>query len=164
MMEKKTDEESLAELIKRGGVLYQAPGNTPQEILTGIINMVPVPLSIKKGDLLNAVLEREALMSTGIGKGIALPHPRNPVISGREQQFVTLAFPARPVNWNALDGKMVHTIMLIVAASAKEHLHILSKLNFLCQQENFYQLLQDGASGDEITGFIREAERAWQKE
>jgi PTS system nitrogen regulatory IIA component len=54
--------------------------------------------------------------------------------------------------------------MLIAAASAKEHLHILSKLNFLCQQENFYHLLQDQASRDEITGFIREAERAWQKE
>ncbi|MDR2258519.1 MAG: PTS sugar transporter subunit IIA, partial [Treponema sp.] len=115
-------------------------------------------------DLLKAVLEREALMSTGIGKGIALPHPRNPVISGREQQFVRIAFPACPVNWNALDGNMIHTVMLIAAASAKEHLHILSKLNFLCQQENFYLLLRDRASRDEITGFIREAERAWRKE
>jgi PTS system nitrogen regulatory IIA component len=164
MMKKETGEKSLAELIERGGVLYNVLGNSPQEILTGIINTVPVPLSIEKDGLLKAVLEREALMSTGIGKGIALPHPRNPVIGGREQQFVTIAFPARPVNWNALDGNMVHTVMLIAAASAKEHLHILSKLNFLCQQENFYQMLRNGASRDEITGFIREAERAWQKE
>ncbi|MDR2402773.1 MAG: PTS sugar transporter subunit IIA, partial [Spirochaetaceae bacterium] len=87
-MEEKTAEGTLAELIERGGVLYHVAGNTPQEILTGIINLVPLPLSIPKDDLLKAVLEREALMSTGIGKGIALPHPRNPVISGREQQFV----------------------------------------------------------------------------
>jgi PTS system nitrogen regulatory IIA component len=164
MMEKETGEESLAELMKRGGVLFDVPGDTPQEILTGIINMAPVPGSVKKDELLNAALEREALMSTGIGKGIALPHPRNPVVGGREQQFVTVAFPARPVDWKALDGSPVHTVMLIAAASAKEHLHILSKLNFLCQQENFYQLLRARASGDEITGFIREAERAWQKE
>jgi PTS system nitrogen regulatory IIA component len=170
MMKKENGEKSLAELIERGGVLYNVLGNSPQEILTGIINTVPVPLSIDnalsidKGGLLKAVLEREALMSTGIGKGIALPHPRNPVIRDGEQQFVTIAFPARPVDWNALDGKPVHTIMLIAAASAKEHLHILSKLNFLSQQENFYHLLRAGASRDEITGFIREAERAWQKE
>jgi PTS system nitrogen regulatory IIA component len=163
-MEKERVEESLAELIRRGGVLYNILGTTPQEILAGIINLVPLPLSIPKDDLLNAVLERETLMSTGIGRGIALPHPRNPVISGKEQQFVTIAFPAYPVNWNALDGNKIHTVMLITAASAKEHLHILSKLNFLCQQENFYQMLQDKASPDEITGFIREAERAWQKE
>jgi PTS system nitrogen regulatory IIA component len=100
----------------------------------------------------------------GIGRGIALPHPRNPVVRDREQQFVTIAFPAYPVDWNALDGKLVHTVMMIAAASAKEHLHILSKLNFLCQQENFYHLLQDRASGDEIAGFIREAEQSWQKE
>jgi PTS system nitrogen regulatory IIA component len=164
MIKKETGEKSLAELIERGGVLYNVPGNSPREILTGIINTVPVSLSIKKDELLKAVLEREALMSTGIGKGIALPHPRNPVIRDGEQQFVTIAFPAYPVDWNALDGKPVHTIMLIAAASAKEHLHILSKLNFLCQQENFYHLLQNGASGDKITGFIREAEQSWQKE
>jgi PTS system nitrogen regulatory IIA component len=164
MMKPETGEESLAELIKRGGVLYDVSGNRPREILAGIINRVSLPLSIEKDSLLNAVMEREALMSTGIGRGIALPHPRNPAVSEGGQQFVTIAFPAFPVDWNALDGNLVHTVMLIVAASAKEHLHILSKINFLCQQENFYHLLLNGASRDEIAGLIGEAEQAWKKE
>jgi PTS system nitrogen regulatory IIA component len=163
-MDKKIDDESLADLINRGGVYANIPGNSPRKILAGIIETVSLPPGISTENLLQAVLEREALMSTGIGKGIALPHPRNPAMNDEKQQFVTIGFPAAPVNWNALDGEMVHTVMLIVSASAKQHLHILSKLNFLCQQENFYQLLQDKASREEITQAVREAEQTWKKE
>ena len=163
-MKKENDEESLADLVNRGGVYFNIPGNNPQEILAGIIRQIPAPGDINKDSLLTAVLEREALMPTGIGKGIALPHSRNPVIRDEQQQFVTIAFPGRPVNWNALDGCLVHTVMLIVSASAKQHLHILSKINFLCQQEYFYRLLRNKASQNEITQAINEAELAWKKE
>jgi PTS system nitrogen regulatory IIA component len=163
-MEKDLGEESLADLVNRGGVYNDIPGANPREILTGVIDRIPMPPGIGKDSLLTAVLEREALMSTGIGKGVALPHPRNPVIHEGSAQLVAIAFPARPVNWNALDGKPVHTALLIVSASAKQHLHILSKVNFLCQQENFYQLLQSKASREKITQAIREAEQAWEKE
>jgi PTS system nitrogen regulatory IIA component len=158
------NEESLADLVNRGGVYFNVPGDNPQEILTGITGQIPAPWGIDRDSLLRAVLEREALMSTGIGRGIALPHPRNPVICEKRQQFVTIAFPRHPVDWNALDNCSVHTVMLIVSASAKQHLHILSKINFLCQQKHFYQLLQDRASQKEITQAIGEAELAWKKE
>jgi PTS system nitrogen regulatory IIA component len=163
-MKKETDEESLADLVNRGGVYFNIPGNNPQEFLTGIIKQIPAFWGINQDTLLTAVLEREALMSTGIGKGIALPHSRNPVIHENQQQFVMIAFPGQPVDWKALDGCLVHTVMLIVSASAKQHLHILSKINFLCQQEHFYQLLRNKASQNEITQAIREAEAAWEKE
>jgi PTS system nitrogen regulatory IIA component len=163
-MKKAIDEESLADLVNRGGVYVDIPGDNPQEILAGMIGRIPALWGIDRDSLLRAVLEREALMSTGIGKGIALPHSRNPVIGDAQRQFVTIAFPRRPLDWNALDGFLVHTVMLIVSASAKQHLHILSKINFLCQQKNFYQLLQDRASQHEITQAIREAEAAWKKE
>ncbi|MDR1277648.1 MAG: PTS sugar transporter subunit IIA [Treponema sp.] len=163
-MDKNNDDESLAELINRGGVYTDIPGNSPREVLAGIVETVPLPAGIPRESLLKAVMEREALMSTGIGRGIALPHPRNPAMDDEKQQFVAIVFPVSPVNWNALDGEMVHTVMLIVSASAKQHLHILSKLNFLCQQENFYQLLQDKASREEIVQAVREAEQTWKKE
>jgi PTS system nitrogen regulatory IIA component len=163
-MKRYAGEESLADLVNRGGVYDNIPGNSPQEILAGIIDRVLLPPEITRDSLLTAVLERETLMPTGIGRGVVLPHPRNPVIHDENQQFVAIAFPACPVNWNALDGGLVHTVLLIVSASAKQHLHILSKVNFLCQQESFYQLLQNKASRHEITQAIREAEEAWEKE
>jgi PTS system nitrogen regulatory IIA component len=160
-MKKENDEESLADLVNRGGVYFNIPGNNPQEILAGIIGQIPALGDINRDSLLTAVLEREALMSTGIGKGIALPHSRNPVIRDERRQFVAIAFPGSPVDWNALDGYLVHTVMLIVSASAKLHLDTLSKINFFCQQEAFRSLLRGRASREDITRMIGDAERTW---
>jgi PTS system nitrogen regulatory IIA component len=155
------DQEELADLAERGGIYYDVEGNSPRALLTGIINHISLPPYIDRDRLLGAMLEREDLMPTGIGEGIALPHPRNPVIDRKDRQFVSVVFPVRPVPWNALDGKAVHTAILIVSASSKCHLDTLSKINFLCKQENFYALLRDRAAAETIIAAIREAERAW---
>jgi PTS system nitrogen regulatory IIA component len=154
-------ETGLFELINRGGVLYQVPGNTPAEALGEIIDTLRLPPSIRAGDLLQAVLEREALMSTALGHGIALPHPRNPLVAEAAEQFAAIAFLRQPIDWQALDRGPVHTVILIVSASAKFHLHTLSRINFFCQQENFRGLLENRASPEAIIKVIQEAEEAW---
>lgn len=155
------EEESLAVLVERGGIFYDLPGTDPEKILAGLIARLPGEIAPPRDVLLKAVLEREALMSTGIGKGIALPHPRNPVITDKNRQFVAVAFPKIPVDWKALDAGAVHTALLIVSASARLHLHTLSKINFLCRQEEFLDLLQNRAPREAIVTAIGEAEKTW---
>ena len=156
-----TDGESLAELIVRGGVYRNVSGGYSREILTNIISLLPAFPSLKTGALLQAVLEREALMPTGIGKGIALPHPRTPLLGEEDEAFAAIAFPVQPLDWNTPDGSKVHTIFLIVSKSAKQHLGVLSRINFLCQDETFYSLLKAQASKEEIIAAIRKAESEW---
>jgi PTS system nitrogen regulatory IIA component len=156
-----TKEAGLSELIKRGGVFCGIRGAAPQEILANFFEQLSVPPSLNKKQLLDAVLEREALMPTAIGKGIALPHPRHPLVQEAADQFVSIAFLEQAVNWKALDNSPVHTVILIVSASAKLHLHTLSRINFLCQQGSFRELLQKRPSLPEICGAIEEAEKAW---
>ncbi|MDR1901450.1 MAG: PTS sugar transporter subunit IIA [Treponema sp.] len=151
----------LAALIRRGGIYYDVLGNNPHEILANIINEADVPVSLDREKLLEAVLERECLMSTAIGGGIALPHPRNPLISAPEEQFVCIAFPQNPPDWNSLDGQNVHTVFLIVSASAKLHLHILSEINYFCRQEKFFELLKRRVSQEELVRMIAEIEETW---
>jgi PTS system nitrogen regulatory IIA component len=159
-MEKK-ETEGLSQLIQRGGVLYHLEGTTPAECLTGMIQALKAPASIDRDLLLKAVLEREALMPTAVGYGIALPHPRNPLIDDPAAQFVTTAFLERPVDWQALDGEPVHTALLIVSASAPLHLFTLSRINFLCRQESFRRLLKNREAPETIAAAIAEAERTW---
>jgi PTS system nitrogen regulatory IIA component len=151
----------LAALIKRGGIYYDVQGNNPQEILANIISEVKISASLDKEKLLEAVLERECLMSTAIGEGIALPHPRNPLISDPEKQFVSIAFPQNPPNWNSLDGQNVHTVFLIVSASAKLHLRILSEINYFCRRQEFSALLKKRVSEGELIEMIAEIEETW---
>lgn len=154
----------FADLIQRGGVFYHVPGASPPEVLKNLVDAAGPSLpSVNRERLLEAVLEREALMSTAIGRGIALPHPRPPLITGPGEQRVLIAFPDREVDWKALDGEPVHTVMLIVSASTKLHLHTLSGLNFLCRQEKFLALLKKHPSLEEITAFLNAAEETWER-
>ena len=159
-----TDEKSLAALIEQGGVYHNVSGSNPGEILAELIGLIPGCPSLDRAALLRAVLEREALMTTAIGKGIALPHPRTPMLEEGQSPFVAIAFPQRPLEWNAPDGGTVQTIFLIVSASAKQHLGTLSKINFLCHQELFHSLITARASKETIIAAIREAEAAWQQQ
>jgi PTS system nitrogen regulatory IIA component len=151
----------LANLIERGGVYHNVKGTNPGEILANMVDLLPVFPGLNTDVLLKATLERETLMSTGIGRGIAVPHPRNPVLGEENLPFVSLGFPASAIDWNTTDGSKVHAVFLIVSVSAKQHLGTLSKINFLCQQEKIQSLIKMQALKEEIITSIREAEQAW---
>ena len=153
----------LAELIERGGIYCGVAGTTPREVLNALVKALPPVLPIPANTLLQAVLEREELMSTGIGEGIALPHPRNPLVSAEAEQFAALAFLEKAVNWKSLDGKPVETLMLIVSASAKTHLRVLSEITFFSRQEEFRQLLRARASLEDLLCYIKETEKNWRR-
>jgi len=157
----KIKNDGLADLVELGGVYRGVPGGYPGEIFANIVGILTNIPSQKTQALLQAIIEREALVSTGIGNGIALPHPRTPLLEEGEKPFVAIIFPVRPLDWNTPDGSKVHTIFLIISESAKQHLGVLSKINFICRQKKFYSLLEAQASKEEIIAAIREAETAW---
>jgi len=157
-------EKKLAELLEQGGLYPDVPGATYREVLSSLVNSLPpawLAEKIPADTLLKVVLEREELMSTSIGKGIALPHPRIPLIKSANEEFVALAYLKNPVDWNSLDGEKVDTLFLIISADAKHHLEVLSKINYFCRQENFYRKIKERAELEEIVRFIREAEKNW---
>jgi PTS system nitrogen regulatory IIA component len=156
--------ESLLPLLERGGVIHGVEGATPAEAIRDLIAQIRLPEHLDGGVLLNAVLEREDLQPTAAGHGIALPHPRNPVISAEEEQFIAIGLTKRPLNWQALDGEAVRTIILVVSSSARCHLHTLSMLNFFCTQQGFLDLLHSTATKEDVKRYVADAEKAWASE
>lgn len=161
MNDSTADVYSLADLIARGGVHRNLRGANPRELLAGLISLLPPLPSIAPKDLLKEIMAREALVSTGIGHGIALPHPRNPPLGAAGEPLVALAFPKQALDWNTPDGSKVSAVFLILSSSAKQHLGTLAKLTFLCRQGNFLSLIKSNASGEAIITAVREAEAAW---
>jgi PTS system nitrogen regulatory IIA component len=151
----------LAALIRRGGVHTVSGGASPAAFLRELTQRLTLPPGLAAGPLLQAALEREELMPTAIGQGIALPHPRTPLLENPGDQFVAVAFAESPVDWNALDGRPVHTALLIVSASARLHLRTLSVINFFCRQESFRALLSRRPPEEEIVRAVSEAEASW---
>jgi nitrogen PTS system EIIA component len=155
------DTPNLIELVKRGGVFYNLSGNTPAEVVADAVSTIPVPEGVDRAKLLTAVLEREALMPTAVGDGIAIPHPRSPLVQDSAKQFVAVCFLRQPIDWRALDGKLVGTAILIFSASPRLHLQTLSCVNFLCRQSAFRKMLQGRASQEELVAAIEAAEKTW---
>jgi PTS system nitrogen regulatory IIA component len=159
--------ESLAVLIGRGGLYYDVPGDSPRNVLTALVERLAIqrnatPLSsINKDELLQAVLEREALMPTAMGNGIALPLPLNPLTPDPASQVVAVAWPKQPGDWDALDHKPVNVILLIVSATPKLHLATLSRLNFLCRDDRFQAMIKTQPPPAELLKAIEAAEAAW---
>jgi PTS system nitrogen regulatory IIA component len=152
---------SLKELLKRGGVFYDVAGENPASAIKSIIDTVHLPPCIDKATLLQAVLEREELMPTAHGFGIALPHPRTPVINNDDVQFSAIAVLQKPIEWRSLDGIPVFAACLIVSSSAKEHLSTLSRLNFFCCDADFRTLLVGRAGESELLSYIEKIESSW---
>ena len=156
----------LASLIDRGGIYYNVSGANPRELLAEAIKLLPSIPSLDPKDLYREILEREALVSTGIGRGIALPHPRS-LLVGEDGEplaalpLVAIVFPVQPLDWNTPDGSKVHTVFLLVSSSVQQHLDTLSKINFLCQQEKFHFLIKERSLPEKIIAAIREAETSW---
>jgi len=154
----------MIDLIERGGVFYNIAGSTPAEALSDAVASIPAPGGVDRDALLKAIIEREALMPTAIGDGIAVPHPRSPMAADEDSQFVSVCFLRQPIDWRALDGKPVGTLFIICSASPRLHLGTLSRVNFLCRQSPFRKLLQARASREELAAAIEAAERDWSKQ
>ncbi len=155
---------NFTKLISSGGIHYDIPGATVPEVLHNAIAALRGPANISREEIFAALLNREALMSTAIGRGIAIPHPRNPIITDIEDASVSLCFLKEPLDFGALDGLPVHTLFVLLTPNPRRHLEVLSKISYLCQMGDFLQLLQKRAPASEIIDFIRVREQAWQQQ
>lgn len=68
------------------------------------------------------------LGSTGIGDGIAIPHPRSPLIFNLPHASLTLSFLEKPIDFGALDGKPVFAAFTILSQTVRGHIHLISRL------------------------------------
>jgi PTS system nitrogen regulatory IIA component len=106
------------------------------------------------------VLEaREAMGSTGIGDGIAIPHVRNPILLHVSEPFVSLCLLRHPVEFGAVDGQPVHALFVLVSPNVPAHLRILAQLGFVLRDPELRRRLRARAASAEILERIMEVER-----
>jgi PTS system nitrogen regulatory IIA component len=151
----------FTDLLRSGGIYYDLPGRTPKEILPAAIELIRTPEGFPKKDILAALIDREELMTTAIGRGIAIPHPRNPIITKVEDARVSICFLREPADYGALDSRPVHTLFLLLTDNPRRHLEVLSKISYLCQLPEFLKLLESRRPAEELFDFIQVREREW---
>lgn len=148
---------TLAGALTRGGCVADIEASTPDEALAQLVAGAQLPAGLDRASLLERLHEREGLSSTGLGDGIALPHPHASDLE-LEPPRVILGQLARPVDWNAFDGVPVDTIFLLLASSGDRHLELLSRLARGIADPTLRALLRKRASLAAVLKRIREIE------
>jgi nitrogen PTS system EIIA component len=147
---------SLATAIESGGVFYGVQGTDKESALRAAIERMPLAAEVDRQLLLGVLMAREALASTGIGDGFAIPHVRNPIVLHVPHPLITLCFLSQPIEFAAIDGKPVHTLFSVISPTVRAHLQLLSRLCFALRDESFKAVLQRQATAAEI---VQEARR-----
>lgn len=149
---------SVLDALQAGGIYYRISGQDKAAVLRSVVEIMRLPASVDRAFLLQVLLARESLGSTGIGDGIAIPHVRNPIVLHIEVPMISLCFLEQPIDFGALDGKPVSILFTIVSPTIRAHLHLLGRLAFLLRDRRFRDVLLRQGSRDEIVAAIRCAE------
>jgi nitrogen PTS system EIIA component len=147
----------LREFFDREAIDLDLQGSSKDEILKELIRLLHLDEK-SEGILFKMLKRRENLGSTGIGKGIAIPHCRSLVV-----QQLRVAFGRKPggVDFNAIDNQPVHNFFLIVAPPlevSNQYLPVLGKLAQFAKEKDLTNRLRDIRSSDEFIKLIEESE------
>jgi nitrogen PTS system EIIA component len=151
---------NLSEALAAGGIYYRMGGTDKASVLQAVVDVMKLPEEVDRKFLYQVLLAREALGSTGIGDGIAIPHVRNPIVLHVVRPMVTLCFLERPVEFGALDGQVVSTLFTLISPTVRAHLHLLSRLGFALRDPEFKAAVTKQAAREQIVESLKKAEIA----
>ena len=146
----------LIDILQESSIVSDLQAKTKMEVLealaTAVVKSHP---GIEKQEILNVLLEREKLGSTGIGDGIAIPHGKlaslTDIISG-------FGLSKSGIEFDSLDGKPAHLFFLLVAPenSVGTHLKMLARISRMLKNSSFRNKLMSATSQKEMYRIISE--------
>ena len=148
----------LSSLLTTGGIHYTVAGATKSAVLRQVVSLLPLPPDVDREFLVTVLEAREAMGSTGIGDGIAIPHVRNPILLHVPDPFVTLCLLDHPVEFDAVDGKPVHALFSVISPTVPAHLRILAQLAVVLRDGELRRLLWSRAASETILSRVRTLE------
>lgn len=123
-----------------------------------------IDLAAKSGKILDVakvsgtIYEREKLVSTGVGKGFAIPHGKTDSISDVVAAF---AITKEPIDFDSIDGEPVRFIFLLIGKEnlLNTHIKLLSRISRLMNKDEFREKLLDAANPEEVLAIFKEEEK-----
>jgi len=146
----------FSELINKNYIISDFEGSTKKQVLEELVEVLAASKGeIDKVELLNALLEREKLGSTGIGDGVAIPHGK---LKGLDNIILLFGKSGQGVDFDAIDGKPVCLVFLLVAPadSAGLHLKALARLSRMLRETEFKNSLLMASDTETLLNIIIE--------
>jgi nitrogen PTS system EIIA component len=151
-----TASDNLLPAMKRGGLLYNIKGDDRETVLKNAVDNIHFLSGNIKDAMYQGLLEREHLTSTGVGKGVAIPHPREPLKDLISNAIISTCFLETPIDFHSIDGRPVFVMFILLSPSTKTHLHLLSRLSYCIRENSFVEFLK--TTPDSTTFFSKIAD------
>ncbi|HEY0810445.1 MAG TPA: PTS sugar transporter subunit IIA [Longimicrobiales bacterium] len=148
----------LTDLLTVDRIRIPLQARSKDEILRELVQVIRAENDIKDSDeVLRAVREREAVLSTGIGNGVAIPHGKSPVVPNL---VMAAGCTADPVEFDSLDGEPVRLFFLLVGpeTAAGPHIKALSRISRLVRRDDARERLLQSKNSEEFFRALQEAE------
>ncbi len=107
--------------------------------------------------IIKAIMKREELGSTGIGRGVAVPHTKHPSVN---RLIGTVGVSAEGVDFNSLDGEKVQLIFLLISPPDRpgDHLRALENISRQLRSDTFCRFLKQAKTADDVQQLLEEAD------
>ncbi|MEX2585342.1 MAG: PTS sugar transporter subunit IIA [Balneolaceae bacterium] len=150
---------TIHSLLSEETILHNLRVGDKKELLNRLVDLLSGQVDGKQLESIReAVFEREEIMSTGVGKGLAIPHGK---ANGVTENHACFAILEKPVDYDSIDQNPVEIVFLLVGPESKNSIHIkfLSRISRLMNSNSFRERLLQCESPGEILEHFREEER-----
>ena len=148
----------VTDILNEAVVRTNLPGTSKDEIINAMIELAGSQKQVvDKERMRSAILDREKIMSTGVGSGFAIPHGKTDAVSDIVAAF---AVTAQPIDYQSLDDQPVRLVFLLVGRDnmVGPHIKLLSRISRLMNKEDFRKQLLGAESPKEVLEIFQKEE------
>lgn len=150
----------LSRLLEESLIELDLKAENKREVLSGIVDIAYKANIVKTPeDLFRRLVEREEMLSTAVGNGIAVPHPRDFEPTLFQRPNIVMAKSRDGVDFSSPDGKKVHLFFMTCAPNMMIHLKLLAKISKLLHVEGVIDRFMQASTSNEIIRLLLEMER-----
>ena len=148
----------VTDILKKEFIISELKGKDKEQIINELIDLFKQDKRVNDIERVrNAVLDREKIMSTGVGKGFAIPHGKTDAIN---EIIAAFGKTDSPVEYQALDNKPVNLVFLLVGKDnlVSTHIKLLSRISRMMNKDEFREGLLKANSPEEIFDLFKKEE------
>jgi nitrogen PTS system EIIA component len=150
----------MSDFVVREAILPELAGTTKESVIREMVESLRAAGYFKNGDsedTVKAILKRELLGSTGIGRGVAIPHTKHNSV---DRLIGTVALSKAGVSFDSLDGEPVHVFVLLISPQDRpgDHLRALENVSRSLRDDSFVRALRQAPSRDAIWEMLNEGD------
>ncbi|ACG76595.1 PTS system, nitrogen regulatory IIA component ptsN [Phenylobacterium zucineum HLK1] len=143
----------IGDLLDRTAISLRVSASSKRQVLAVVAEIAARKLGLEAGAVLDALLEREAAGSTGVGYGVAAPHARLEGLDRMRGVFVRLE---QPVDFDAVDDQPVDLVFALFAPkdAGADHLRALARVSRLLRQAEAREQLRQARTADAVYALL----------